>query len=85
MSGEIHLSAKNLCEARGQLSPGAVLRAGKDRESWEREDTESDHVPNEYIYLFKEFPTWLYLECSANDREMLSFSILFKILGIHAG
>lgn len=61
MSGEIHLSAKNLCEAHGQLSPGAVLRAGKDRESWVREDAESDRVPKEYIYLFKVFPTWLIL------------------------
>lgn len=79
----MHLSAKNLCEAGGQLSQ--PLRAGKDRESWEREDAESDCVPKEYIYLFKEFPTWLRLECSTNNREMLRFSILFKTLSLHAG
>lgn len=85
MSGENHLSAKNLCEAGGQPSPGAVLRAGKDRESWEREDTESVPVPKKFFYLFLEFPTWLYFECSADNREMLRFNILLKTLSFHAG
>lgn len=85
MSGENHQSAKNVCEAGGQLSPGAVLRAGKDRESWDRQDAGSDCVPNEYIYLFQELPTWLHLECSTTKREMLSFSVLFKLLSLHAG
>lgn len=68
-----------------RLVASSALRAGKDTESWDRQDADSDCVPNEYIYLFQEFPTWLYVECSTTNREMLSFSVFFKLLSLHAG